>query len=655
MTRLGPAVWFLTLMGAAPVFAQGWDTSGNNLLKGIYYFRHVSYEVSDAAGDIDYAAALYGTITFDGNGNYTMNTPWIVDSQGNNQSNTNIMGTYKIAASGYGFLDNPFGDSVYGLVSNGVFVGSSTESGLNDLFIAVTTTPAVSNATFVGNYSIAYMNVLDGTPGANYDALGQFTADGRGNIGTVNFTAYLGSNGSSAIPLAETGVRYTFSNGAGNLSFPTSSNQVITGTQFLYISPDGNFIFGGSNSYWDMFVGVRKGTAASFGGKSTYYQAGLSEDASQLNTAGFAVIGSYYGSLSTTSSGAIIGHQRFEDVFGVGSEDDTYGDAYPTSTAGQYTDGSIQYTFTQDGAVRIGFGVGPFLGIDVAVRAPAFSGSGVFLDPTGVRNAASFAPFTAQLARGELIILTGSGLAPRTIIQSTAPFTSTLGGVQVLINNVAAPLYYVTTGQIAAVVPYGTTAAIAQIQVINNGVASNVVTAFVGSTAPGVLTQGQDGISDAIVQHLDFSLVTPAHPAQPGETLLGYVTGLGDVSPAVADGAPGPSDTLSNATNPITVRIGGVPAAAPSFAGLAPTLSGLYAIVFVVPTGLTAGEHTFTLGGPNAFSFESTLPVGGGTASDIPSASSTAPAGRNGTSPAPRNRSRNRSRTGQRAVSLQKR
>jgi uncharacterized protein (TIGR03437 family) len=363
-----------------------------------------------------------------------------------------------------------------------------------------------------------------------------------------------------------------------------------------------------------MFVGVRKGTAASFGGGSTYYQAGLSEDASQLGSAGFAVIGSYYGSLIATSSGAIIGHQRFEDVFGAGSEDDTYSDTYSTSAAGQYTDGSIQYTFSQDGGVRIGFGVGPFLGIDVAVRGPSFSGSGVFLDPTGVRNAASFAPFTAQLARGELIELTGSGLANKTVIQSTAPFPNTLGGVQVFFNinnvNVAAPLYYVTSGQIAAVVPYEATG-IAQIQVVNNGVASKTVTAFIGTTAPGVLAQASNGISDAIVQHLDFSLVTPANPAQPGETLLGYVTGLGDVSPAINDGAPGPSgDTLSSATNTITVYVGGMPATI-SFAGLAPTLSGLYAIVFVVPTTVGSGEQTFTLGGPDAFSFESTLPVGG--------------------------------------------
>ena len=44
-------------------------------------------------------------------------------------------------------------------------------------------------------------------------------------------------------------------------------------------------------------------------------------------------------------------------------------------------------------------------------------------------------------------------------------------------------------------------------------VAGDVDIGLIGSTAPGVLTQGSNGISDAIVQHLDFTLVTPSNPA----------------------------------------------------------------------------------------------------------------------------------------------
>jgi len=618
MTRLVRIGTFLTLITAGCAAAQSWDSSANNLLNGTFFFRDVSYLIADGAGNINRAFALYGSISFDGKGNYTIATATTVDSNAMAPGSiNNISGTYSISASGYGFLSNPISVVAFicRSVSNGVFVGSSTENGaFNDLFIAVTSTPTASNTTFQGNYSMAYMSVPDGDPNDNYDAIGQFTSDGRGNIGTINFTAYDGGDGATPINISETGVRYNFSAGVARLSFPTSGNLAVAGTQVMYISPDGNFIFGGSSAFWDFFVGVRKGSATSLSG--LYYTAGLSEDASQLGTAGYAIIGSFYGS-SIYTGGNIVGHQRFTDVFGNGVEDDTFSDVYPTSAAGEYTSGSTQYDFSQDGGVVVGFGIGPFLGINVGLRAPTFSGSGVWLDPTGVRNAASFAPFTAQVADGELMVLFGTGLSPTNLVDSTAPFGTNLGGVQVLVNNILAPIYYVTQGALAVVVPYGTSAAagtsqVAQFQVINNGVPSNVVTAFIGQTAPGVLTQGSNGISNAIVQHLDYTLVTQANPAKVGETLLGYVTGLGDVSPAITDGAPGPSppDPLSNTTNPISVYINGIPATV-GFAGLAPTLSGLYAIAFTVPAGVGAGDQTFTLGGPDAFSFESVLPVAG--------------------------------------------
>ena len=44
----------------------------------------------------------------------------------------------------------------------------------------------------------------------------------------------------------------------------------------MYISPDGNFVFGGSPTSWDFWVGVRTGTGTpNFSG--LYYQAGIDE------------------------------------------------------------------------------------------------------------------------------------------------------------------------------------------------------------------------------------------------------------------------------------------------------------------------------------------------------------------------------------------
>ena len=51
--------------------------------------------------------------------------------------------------------------------------------------------------------------------------------------------------------------------------------------------------------------------------------------------------------------------------------------------------------------------------INLGARMPAVSGTGVFLNPQGVVNAASFAPAGNPIAPGEFIALFGAGLATR--------------------------------------------------------------------------------------------------------------------------------------------------------------------------------------------------------------------------------------------------
>ncbi len=219
-------------------------------------------------------------------------------------------------------------------------------------------------------------------------------------------------------------------------------------------------------------------------------------------------------------------------------------------------DTDVQYVMG-NGGVRIGYGLGPFLGINVAVPGPTLNPSaGVYLSPVGVVNAASSAPFTASIARGELITLYGSNLSSKTQTASGAPFPPTLNGVQVLINNVAAPLYYVSPGQVSAIVPYETdpTSGIAQVQVVNGTSRSNAVTTYVGLTAPGVFTNPAGGLGYAAALHANYSLVSPSSPAQVGETISVFVTGLGDVFPGVSDGTAGAANPLSTTSGTIASK-----------------------------------------------------------------------------------------------------
>jgi uncharacterized protein (TIGR03437 family) len=593
-----------------PASAQTWDSSGNGLLKGTYYFREVLYFVGYNDGSLSEASALYGSITFSGTGTYTCQVSFYDSNQGLEAGSLN--GTYSIAASGYGFISNPLstGDYVYGLVnSGGIFVGSTTETtvGFNDLFVAAPlASPAPGVGSFKGTYTIAGIDLSSGTPSSSLNYLLQMNPDGVSALGAVSGTAYVGGGGSTKYPQSFTGSKYIASSGAMVVTFPNSTSNVVTGQKYFYISPDGNFIFGGSPQGFDMIVGVRTSSGASFGG--LYYQAGLDQDASQLVSADFANLDTYYGSFSASGNN-ILGHQRLLSPFNGSAYDYTYADSYSALSNSAYSTPIMNYVVGA-GGVRIGSGIGPYLGINVALPAPNFSGSGVYLSPTGVVNAASSAPFTAGVAPGELLTLYGSNLADSLVVASGIPFPNTLGNVQVMINGIAAPIYYVAPTQVSAIVPYEITSAVVQVQVVTDGNPSNTVTSFLNTTSAGVFSQSQDGLGYGAVEHQDGSLVTATNPAQAGETVSVYLTGLGSVNPGIADGAAGPVSPLSQTVSTITADISGTTATI-AYSGLAPQLAGLYQVNLTIPSGLTAGDNYLDIAGPDSYTSEVLISIGG--------------------------------------------
>ena len=196
-----------------------------------------------------------------------------------------------------------------------IFVGSSTENanGYNDLFIAAPlSNPLPAASTFKGSYSFSYMDLSTGNPANTIGALISMNPDGAGNLGTVGVAGYVGQGGSSKIVQSLTNVKYIFSGGAGVVTFPNSNTAVLTGQYYLYFSPDGNFVFGGSPVSFDLLVGVRTGTGTP-NLSGLYYEAGLDQDESTLS-AGYASLDSFYGSLSA-GGGNIVGHQRLLDFF----------------------------------------------------------------------------------------------------------------------------------------------------------------------------------------------------------------------------------------------------------------------------------------------------------------------------------------------------
>ncbi|HTR38614.1 MAG TPA: IPT/TIG domain-containing protein [Bryobacteraceae bacterium] len=612
---------FLFVASALQSSAQpALDSSGNGLLKGVYYLRQVFYFVADESGALGGAINIQGTITFDGKGSYSF-TGSMLDTAANSTTpkNFNTNGSYVIAASGLGYItgiDPEFStDHIAGLVSHGIFIGSTTDNmtGYNDLLIAAPVgSTAASNGTLKGTYTVAY---LDPTfPG---DALFTMTANGQGGIGNVSATEYLATDSTSTAQDL-TNVSYSFSNGAAQLNFggQATSTTLIGGTETLYVSPDGNLVFGGSSTGFDIFVGVRGATNNPSNYDGLYYQAGLDLNEGTVSF-GYTLLDSYYGSLQAFSTN-IVGHQRLNSVllYG-GARDFTYYDSYTLNNDGSSDDFFFaqHYISSPDGTIRIGSGLGPYLSLNVALQAPALTGPGVYLSPVGVVNAASSAPFTAQVVPGEFLTLYGSGLSSG-VAAAAVPFPTALNGVQVLINQRPAPIYYVSPNQISVIVPYATES-LAQIQVVNNGMNSNVVTQSVGSTSIGVFTNNPvGGIGYAAALHPDYSLVSLASPAQIGETVAVYLTGMGAVSPPIADGVAAPVPPANTTLTPLVFLLdsaGNYPQATVTFSGLAPGFAGLYQINFKVPDGLVPGDAALEIVGPDSDTFESLISIASAT------------------------------------------
>ncbi len=627
MKSMKAALFACAFCGAAAMAQTNtWDATGNSQLSGNYYFRQVVYGNS-------VAYAVYGGITFDGNGG------WTIAGTGGQMLSTNTgapqafsaTGTYAISSAGFGYLTSPADatERVFVMVSNGIIVGSATENTgqYSDLFVAAPIgNPQPTVASLNGTYQLSYFRP-DFTTGASYDedALIQMSANGAGQANT-SMTGYYGGSGTQVYTQISPGLKYYFSNGAGVLAFPGNNNASFIGfngqqNEYIYMSPDGNFLFGGSPLDFDFFVGVKTNGSNPSNFSGLFYQAGMDDNANNNGA-----LDSWYGSFDVLTgglSGNIISNERVG--YGSGGTGYTFPDTYGTFTSGGYTNttSALQYVFSPNGAIRIGFGLSPYLGLNVALQAPSPTGTGVWLNPQGVTNSASSAPFTAGISNGELITLYGSNLASGTVVANSLPWPTSLGSVsRVSINGYSAPIYFVSPNQISVVVPYENTFAVADIQVITtSGATSNVISVPVYKTTPGVFTidssfggVGPGGLGFAAAEHGGGAIVSNADPAQPGETIQMYLTGLGNVNPSNPDGAAGPISPFSIPNATISIDVNGTAVATPlPFIGLAPALAGLYQIDFQIPTTLTPGNYLVGITGPDSYSDEAVIPVGTAT------------------------------------------
>jgi uncharacterized protein (TIGR03437 family) len=212
-----------------------------------------------------------------------------------------------------------------------------------------------------------------------------------------------------------------------------------------------------------------------------------------------------------------------------------------------------------------------------------------------VVNAASFDP-GQPVAAGSLVAIFGNELAPGLAQADSVPLTTSLANVSVSFNGVAAPLDFVSTGQINAQLPYevlppGTSGTV-NVVVTRNGAPSAPQPVVVNQVAPGVFTVNGHAIAIIATDPKDpryGTLAAPAgsipglttSPAHTNDVLIVYATGLGAVNPPVLSGHDS-LDSLRQTVLTPTPLIGSVPSPL-FFSGLTPQFPGVYQLNIGVP------------------------------------------------------------------------
>ncbi len=162
------------------------------------------------------------------------------------------------------------------------------------------------------------------------------------------------------------------------------------------------------------------------------------------------------------------------------------------------------------------------------------------------------------------------------------PLPLTLDGVQVLVNDTAAPLYAVGPTVMSFVVPKGTQPGRANIRVTRGGSDLATGTANVVPVSPGIFFVLGDPLAQGGILNQASQYAIQGAPAQRGSTIQIFATGQGPVNVDVPDGGVPPTGTLALATGTTKVYIS-VDDATVSFSGLSPQFPGLWQINAVVP------------------------------------------------------------------------
>ncbi len=197
---------------------------------------------------------------------------------------------------------------------------------------------------------------------------------------------------------------------------------------------------------------------------------------------------------------------------------------------------------------------------------------------------------------GSIVTIRGTGLAPNlrgciepgTII---GPLPTALAGVTVTFGSHAAPIFHVCNvggvEQVTVQAPFELGPGTVPVRVTVDGGETLVSDVRVLYAQPGIFeTVGADGRRYAVVVRPNGTFVTPSNPAQRGEVLRMYATGLGPVLPLARTNQPGVPGQMVYLPVIVGVANAGVRVVSAEYAQ---NMIGVYVVTFEVPSDARTG------------------------------------------------------------------
>jgi len=232
--------------------------------------------------------------------------------------------------------------------------------------------------------------------------------------------------------------------------------------------------------------------------------------------------------------------------------------------------------------------------------APSYSAASIVNAATSTADA---------LAPNAIVSIYGTDLAFDTV--STGPpaiLPVVLDSVRVFVAGMPANLYYVSPKQINFVIPSDLRPGTIDLFVARQGVAGPHVQITVNDAGPGFF-QREPGMIAATDG--GGHLITKAHPAHAGQTVVLYGTGFGNTDPPIDAGAISMQPAQILGLNELQVLVAGTAVSSKSvlYAGVSPGTPGLYQLNVVLPKSLAPNPEIRMVIGTHSSPVSIRLPV----------------------------------------------